>query len=336
MESPGCWMSLRATAVGIVLCSTLCIAASPPALVPQQVPPPSTQPARTEELRQALIKCYAAYPSVAEVRNRCLALLPEVRGTTIEDDVLLALARATIQDGKPQDAIAILTPLVEDKTAEAVDLANLWRGGMSPKESHLLMLFTQHYQKHPTYTADNAMLLLSSAYAKAGDQAKAWDNLRALHAKYPEGDRVREDAQFLRELRESDAIPQRYWRPDQFGYDICVPRRRPHMVSLLSSLYIDDVQKRSTATERLGIGEMLVRLYAPMLMGNEVLRVCDDGLRLAAEVAPDTKINGVSTVAEAIAMFKREKEAVLAEQARNPLPLLKVVPGPGPTTRSGG
>jgi len=110
---------------------------------------------------------------------------------------VVAEAKAEIGEGKPLDAVPLLEKAMKMPDATSLYLPTMFKGDMSDATSFGESELRGYFAGSPTPLADEALFELSNAYAHANDYEKVRDTLLRLRDKYPDGNLVKQDADFF-------------------------------------------------------------------------------------------------------------------------------------------
>jgi hypothetical protein len=293
-------------------------------------------PARREEAVRDLLRCYDGQPPPEELSSRLEKALETHRGTEMDDDILLALAQAQISSHRLNRALAILEGLTKDQSARKIDMLDLWVGwGTGAGGSEVKEL----YEESPDFTSDHALLTLAHLQRELGDLRKCWEAFEKLRNKYPRGDRVKEDLQFMKEFRKKHPelprrlvpglqfsparlpeggrmvtfkVPEAVARASSFS-ELFLLRRRPHLRGLQEQAALCQQMGRSSE-ERVAILKDIVGIYDPLLTEEELTDYCRQGLTEIESLQEKARPETLNDLNQAAKVFTQALEKLAEEE----------------------
>jgi len=235
------------------------------------------------EPERALRRSFRGAPTNSELAQRMLTLLEDYKGTAIEDDAILLVARYTARQGKSDYAIALLEKLKDDPKAVLVDLTLLGVGGMGELEGVAAGMCREYYKQFPIRSSEHAMLRIAALHRRAGRPRQAWKALQELVAKYPTGDRVEGDLLYWQKLHKFAAegpnegltLPR---------LDFAALRKRPHLLALEAQAELCRAEERYRG-QLLPTIVRLLDCYGALLRDIPRSRYATEGLRLLEQEA---------------------------------------------------
>jgi len=242
-----------------------------------------------------LMSCYRHDPSTPQFEIALVESLEKNRGTQIEDDLKLELARTYGRTGRTDKAFVILKELAEDTRATMVDIKRPWRGISLDALIPMNQVLKEHYGASPDLASDHALLAMGDVHWKAADEEERWNALQRLRAKYPEGDRVKEDSQAFATARETldrrndpFIIHDKDERPSAPVFLIVETFgkfRRPHFNCLRTMIELASRQKEKTI-EHVRLYREFIEIYQPLMTVEEVTRYSGEGIKLIDDLLP--------------------------------------------------
>ncbi len=285
----------------------------------------------SQDAVRQFIACFRAEPSPEELCMRLSRVIECQKGTEVEDDAMLALGEALLAGGDVEKAIETLERAAADTEATRIDPSYFRQEGrLLPQRKVVLREIRRHYARFPDFTSDRALLALARAYHKSGDLAKAWEAYERLRIKYPHGDRVKEDLQFIEEFRNRHPeLRKRFQRMTPalaarrrrgFDWDVGVllselflVRRRPHLSGLKNQRVLCHMLGKPPE-EHISLLKQTVSTYGDFLTRYELTIYCRRGLAQIESVKGKAEGQILKELEEAGKVFNQSMELLAVEE----------------------